>query len=103
MSQQARALVIGLLGPSLQAVGVVWDLLEHAVFARSDVGHLTLTHILTGPAHLMIFTGFALCVVCIPIALQVAAARTDQLESLSPNAEAAEELQGSLGVAEAAE
>ncbi len=80
MSTQARALLIAMLGPALQAVGVAWDLLDHAVFERAEVGHLTLTHILTGPAHLLIFTGMLVSIVCIPIALQVSAARPEDLE-----------------------
>ncbi len=81
MSQKARALLIGFIGPALQALGITWDLLEHAVFERSEIAHLTLTHIISGPAHLVMFTGFALSLVCIPIALEVAAARPEELEA----------------------
>lgn len=80
MSPQLRAILIGMLGPVLQAVGVAWDLLEHAVLARGEAEHITLTHILSGPAHLIIFTGFALSVVCIPVAIEVATARREDLE-----------------------
>lgn len=81
MSPQVRALIIGMFGPVLQAFGVAWDLLEHAVFARGEAEHITLVHILSGPAHLIIFTGFALSVVCIPIAIEVARARPEDLEA----------------------
>ncbi len=87
MSPQVRALIIGMLGPVLQAAGVTWDLLEHAVFARGEAEHITLTHILSGPAHLLIFTGFALSVVCIPIAIEVATARPEDLEAAPPEHE----------------
>ena len=87
MSPQIRALIIGMLGPVLQAVGVTWDLLEHAVFARGEAEHITLTHILSGPAHLLIFTGFALSIVCIPVAIEVATARREELEAPPPERE----------------
>lgn len=80
MSPQVRALIIGMLGPALQAAGGLWDVLEHGVFAPVEGEEITLTHILSGPAHLLIFTGFALSVICIPIALQVAIARPEELE-----------------------
>ncbi len=101
MSQRTRALLIGMIGPVLQAIGVTWDLLEHAVLERNAVGHLTLTHILTGPPHLIIFTGFALSLFCIPIALQVAAARPEELEWPQPEPEARDKFQPTLGPAEA--
>lgn len=81
MSPQMRALIIGMLGPSLQAVGGLWDLLEHGVFAPVGGEKITLTHILSGPAHLFIFTGFMLSVLCIPIAIEVARSRPEDLEA----------------------
>jgi hypothetical protein len=81
MSAQLRALVIGMLGPALQASGVTWDLLEHGVLARSEIGHLTFEHIISGPAHLMMATGLAVSIICIPLALQVAVAGRDELEA----------------------
>ncbi len=101
LSKQLRALLIGMLGPTLQAMGVVWDLLEHGVFARGEIGSLTLEHIVSGPAHLMMATGLALSAICIPIALQVAAASPEELarpEDISGDAE----LAGELRTAEAA-
>jgi hypothetical protein len=80
MPTHLRAIVIGLLGPALQAVGVAWDLLEHGVLARSEIGHLTFEHIISGPAHLLMATGLAVSVICIPLALQVALARPDEVE-----------------------
>jgi hypothetical protein len=101
VSRQLRALLIGMLGPVLQAVGVAWDLLEHGVFARSEIGHLTLEHIVSGPAHLLMATGLALSAICIPIAIQVAAASPEELarpEDVPDDAE----LAGELRTAEAA-
>jgi hypothetical protein len=101
LSQQLRALLIGMLGPALQAAGVVWDLLEHGVFARGEIGSLTLEHIITGPAHLMMATGLALSAICIPIALQVAAASPEDLARPEDITSEAEPM-GELRTAEAA-
>jgi hypothetical protein len=73
MTPYARALVIAMLGPLLQAAGVAWDLLEHGVFARGELEHITFQHIVSGPAHLMVAAGFLVSCVCIPIAIEVAA------------------------------
>lgn len=96
MSPQVRALIIGMLGLVLQAAGVAWDLLEHAIIARGEAEHITLTHIVGGPAHLLIFTGFAISVICIPIALQVAIARPEELGPTPDEPEAIETTPHSL-------
>ena len=101
MSKHLRALLIGMLGPALQATGVAWDLLEHGVFARGEIGQLTLQHIVTGPAHLLMATGLALSAICIPIALQVATASPEELAGPDDIASDAE-LAGELRAAEAA-
>jgi hypothetical protein len=80
MSLQLRALLIGMFGPALQAAGVSWDLLEHGVLARGEIGQLTFEHIISGPAHLMMAVGFAISVVCIPLAIQVATASPDEVD-----------------------
>ena len=102
MPTPVRALIIGMLGPALQAAGVAWDLLEHGVFARSEIGHLTFEHIISGPAHLLMATGFAVSVVCIPLALQVATARPGELERPTED-EATISHESAFGAAEAAE
>ncbi len=79
MPPQTRALLIAMLGPVLQALGVAWDLLDHGVFSHG-AEHFTLGHILTGPAHLMMATGFAVAVVCIPLALRVAISPPEAFE-----------------------
>jgi len=101
VNRQLRALLIGMLGPALQAAAVAWDLLEHGVFARGEIGNLTLEHIVTGPAHLLMATGLVLSAICIPIALQVATASSEELarpEDIVSDAE----LAGELRAAEAA-
>jgi len=79
MSPHRRAFLIGMLGPTLQALGMAWDLLEHGVFARAALQEITLVHIVTGPAHLMMLTGFLVAVVSVPVALRVALASPEEL------------------------
>ena len=90
-----------MLGPALQAAGVAWDLLEHGVFAPASGELITLTHIVSGPAHLLMATGFAVSVVCIPIALEVAAASPEELARPDEIADEAQ-VRGELRTAEAA-
>ena len=80
MSAQTRALLIGMLGPVLQALGVAWDLLDHGVFPSAHAEQITLLHIVSGPAHLMMATGFAVAVVCIPLALRIALSPPEDFE-----------------------
>ena len=56
MSIRDRALVIGLTGPAIQAVGVTWTVL-----------------------HLLIFVGLLVSIACIPVALEVARASDDDV------------------------
>ncbi len=80
LSANGRALLIGMLGPAIQAMGAAWDLLEHGVLAREEIADLTLRHIILGPAHLVIFAGFLISIVCIPLAMQVAVAEPAELD-----------------------
>jgi hypothetical protein len=72
MTPYARALLIAMLGPLLQAAGAAWDLLEHGVFARGELEHITFEHIVSGPAHLLIAAGFVVACICIPLAIEIA-------------------------------
>ena len=66
------AFLVGMLGPLLQSIGVVWDVVSHALEA-GEVGHeITLNHVLFAPEHLVIAAGFVVSLVCIPIAIQMA-------------------------------
>lgn len=103
MPQQMRALLIGIFGPVLQLIGVLWDLLEHGVFAHEELTDITFLHLVSGPAHLIMATGFLVAVVCIPVALQVAAARPEELAERPEEPELEAELWRGLGRAEAAE
>ena len=78
MSAQTRALLIGLAGPALQAVGILWEAV-HIV-----LGHLheplSVRHIIFEPGFLVIFVGFLVSLVCVPLALEVVRADAEDLE-----------------------
>ena len=80
MSPQIRGLLIGMFGPAVQAVGVAWDLLDHTLGHHDAAAESTLRHILFGSAHLVIFAGFVLSLICIPLALQVVLASPEEVE-----------------------
>src|SRR3990170_8413778 len=71
MSTRARAIAIGTFGPFVQGVGLLWVLAN----ALLDSGRgLSLRYVSFDPAHLVLVVGMLLAVVCLPIALEVAAA-----------------------------
>lgn len=100
MSPQRRATIIGMFGPVLQALGLVWDLVEHGVLARDEIAQLTLRHIISGPPHLIIAAGFAVSLVCIPVAIEVALARPEELTMPEAEAEPAATLDARLEAAQ---
>jgi hypothetical protein len=71
-----RALIIASFGPALQAVGLLWALVN-ALVAEP---RFTFRYVVFDPAHLVILVGVLLSVVCIPIALEVAAASPEEVE-----------------------
>ncbi len=78
MSSGARALLIGIIGPILQAIGLAWVLLKAVV----DPGgvELTVRYLIFDSAHLIIAVGILVSVVCIPVALEVARAEPEDVE-----------------------
>lgn len=77
MSTRARAIAIGMFGPFVQGVGLLWVLAN----ALLDSGRgLSLRYVSFDPAHLVLFVGMLLSVVCLPIALEVAAATPEDVE-----------------------
>src|SRR3990172_11637523 len=77
MYTRARAIAIGMFGPLVQGVGLLW-LLANALL---DSGRgLSLRYISFDPAHLAVFVGMLLSLVCLPIALEVAAAAPEDVE-----------------------
>jgi len=84
VSAYRRALIIGILGPVLQVIGVVWDLVKHSGLGGGEASEITLRHILFAPEHLVISAGIAVAFLCLPLALQVAAAHRDELDLTLP-------------------
>ena len=78
MSIHIRALVIGMMGPVVTAIGMAWDLLEHAGTAEGELKEFTLRHIFFAPEHLMISAGVLLTLLCVPVAIEVALARPEE-------------------------
>ena len=77
MSTRARAIAIGMFGPFTQGVGLLW-VLANTLF---DSGRgLTLRYVVFEPAYLVLFVGTMLSFVCLPIALEVAAAAPADVE-----------------------
>ncbi len=77
MSTRARAIAIGMFGPLVQGVGLLWVLAN----ALLDSGRgLNLRYVSFDPAHLVLFVGMLLSLVCLPIALEVAAAAPEDVE-----------------------
>src|SRR3990172_3505659 len=76
MYTRARAIAIGMFGPLVQGVGLLW-LLANALL---DSGRgLSLRYVSFDPAHLVLFVGMLLSLVCLPIALEVAAAAREDV------------------------
>lgn len=88
MSTYQRAVIIGLLGPTIQVIGVIWQvshmLMSH-LHAPMDPRHL----VLEGGV-LIIGVGLLVTLICVPVAIEVArASEADvQLETFEADAEA---------------
>ena len=79
MSTRARAIAIGMFGPFVQGVGLLW-VLANALLDSGRGLSLSLRYVSFDPAHLVVFVGILLSVVCLPIALEVAAAAPEDVE-----------------------
>jgi hypothetical protein len=78
MPVQRRAYLIGLLGPALQAIGLLWEALHVAIVHWSIP--LSARHLMYEPGVLLIVVGFLVSLVCIPVAIEVAQAHARELE-----------------------
>jgi len=77
MPNSTRAVVIGMAGPALTVLGVVWVLVSVLI----DTGReLTFRYVIFDPGHLAIVVGVMVSVVCIPVAFEVAAAAPEDVE-----------------------
>jgi hypothetical protein len=72
MSVRNRALVIGLAGAAIQAVGIAWALV-HLLTAHVH-NAITARHIVFETPFLLILVGLLVTIVCVPVALEVAQA-----------------------------
>jgi len=77
MSNSMRALIIGLAGPALSALGTLWVLANVLIDSGRE---LTFRYVIFDPGHLIIAAGVIVSVVSIPVAFQVAAAAPEDLE-----------------------
>ncbi len=77
MSNHMRALIIGLAGPALSALGTLWVLANVLIDSGRE---LTFRYVIFDPGHLIIAAGIMVSVVSIPVAFQVAAAAPEELE-----------------------
>jgi hypothetical protein len=73
-----RALLIGMLGPGIQGLGITWTTL-HLLFAHwSDpIGP---RHLFYEPGVLLILVGFAVSVISVPVALEIARVSEEEVE-----------------------
>ncbi len=77
MSNNMRALIIGLAGPALSALGTLWVLANVLIESGRE---LTFRYVIFDPGHLVIAAGIVISVVSIPVAFQVAAAAPEELD-----------------------
>lgn len=77
MSVKRRALLIGLAGPAIQAAGIVWTIAHLLLSHLHDP--LTARHIVFETPFLIIFVGFLISLVCIPVAIEVAQASLEDV------------------------
>ena len=73
-----RALIIGLMGPAIQALGFFWTALHFLLIHWS--GTFGPRHLIYEPGILLIVVGFALSVICVPVALEVVKATEQDVE-----------------------
>ena len=77
MAVQKRARVIALIGPVIQAVGILWESV-HIVLHHWNTP-LAARHVLFEPGVLVVLVGFFITLVCLPVALEVARATEAEL------------------------
>jgi hypothetical protein len=78
MSAQTRALIMGMAGPVIQAIGFAWETV-HLLTAHTSF-NVNARHLAFEPAVLIIVVGFLISLVCIPAALEVSHAQPHELK-----------------------
>jgi hypothetical protein len=69
---------MGMAGPTIQAIGFAWETVH--LFTAHTGFNVNARHLLFEPAVLVIVVGFLLSLVCVPTALEVARARSHELD-----------------------
>ena len=102
MSSRARATAIGMLGPAISLVGLIWILLDALFDPTPEAANFR--YFLFDSPHLAIAVGTVVSAICLPISIQVARARPEELELPDFEAKLAEEPpEGDEGAASAKE
>ena len=78
MAVQRRALLIGLMGPALQGLGLAW-LAVHMLWMHWG-GTFTARHLLYEPGALIAVAGLVVTFICVPLAIEVGRANEEDLE-----------------------
>ena len=89
MSSRARATAIGMLGPSISLIGLIWIVLDALFDPTPEAANFR--YFLFDSPHLMIAVGTVVSAVCLPILIQVARAQPKELELPDFEAALAEE------------
>ena len=92
MSSPARATAIGMLGPAISLVGLIWIVLDALLDPTPEAANFR--YFLFNSPHMMIAVGTVVSALCVPIAIQVARARPEELELPDFESELAEALAG---------
>ena len=101
MSSPARATAIGMLGPAISLVGLIWMLLDALFNPTPEAANFR--YFLFDSPHLVIAVGTVVSAICLPISLQVARAQPEELELPNFEAKLAEEPLEGEGAASAKE
>ena len=86
MSNRTRSLAIGLIGPAISGLGLVWVLFDAVLDPTPESANLRF--FLFDSAHLVIGIGVLVGALCTPLAISVALATPEQIEMpvLAPKA-----------------
>jgi hypothetical protein len=88
MTSRARAIGIGLLGPAISLIGLIWIVLDALLDPTPEAANFR--YFLFDSPHMMIAVGTVVTIVCLPIAIQVAQATPEELAPPDFEAELAE-------------
>jgi hypothetical protein len=78
MSAHGRALITGMAGPTVQAIGLAWETVH--LFTSHTAFNVNARHLAFEPAVLVIVVGFLVSLVCVPTAIEIARASEQELK-----------------------